>query len=321
MLLEMAEGPGVALQPAVRPMSPHAEPHWHEPVLAHEVLQCLAPRSGAILVDGTLGTGGHSAMLLPRLLPAGRLIGIDLDPQSLEAAQQRLREFLPQLVVTHGNYRRLAEILARLGITAIDGLLLDLGMSSPQVDQAARGFSFLREGALDMRMDPSQQTTAAMLVNEWSADDLTDMLSTLGEERFAQRIARQMVRERQAGAITTTAQLAALVARAVPRGARYGRLHPATRTFQALRIAVNDELGALEALLGDLPRLLNPGGRAVIIAYHSLEDRLVKHAFAQGMRDGLWTVLTKKPVRPGDAEAAENPRARSAKLRAVERRR
>lgn len=293
---------------------------WHQPVLVDEVLAYLRPRQGTLLIDGTLGTGGHSLSILPRLLPDGRLIGLDRDQDSLQLAQQRLAEFAPQVSFHHDNYRHLPDLLARLGLRGIDGLLLDLGMSSPQVNQAERGFSFLNDGPLDMRMDRTQETTAATLVNTLSTDELTTMLRTLGEERFAARIARQIVRERHAQAMTTTTQLAELINRAVPSQARHGRLHPATRTFQALRIAVNDELGALAALLDCLPGLLNPGGRVVIITFHSLEDRLVKRAFAQGMRDGRWTVLTKKPVRAGEAEVAQNPRARSAKLRAIEAR-
>ncbi len=291
---------------------------WHQPVLVDEVLAYLRPRPGLVVVDGTLGSGGHSLSILPKLLPDGRLIGLDRDAESLRLAQQRLAEFAPQASCLHDNYRNLPDMLTSLGLRGIDGLLLDLGMSTPQVDCAARGFSFMHDGPLDMRMDQTQETTAASLVNRFSADELIDVLRTLGEERFAPRIARQIVRERQACAIETTRQLAEVVSRAVPPQARHGRLHPATRTFQALRIAVNDELGALEALLERLPRVLNAGGRAVIITFHSLEDRLVKRAFAQGMRDGCWTVLTKKPVRPGEAEVARNPRARSAKLRAIE---
>ncbi len=292
---------------------------WHQPVLLEPTVQFLNPRPGGLIVDGTVGSGGHSAALLPRLLPDGRLIAIDRDPTALALAEQRLSEFAPMITFLRGDFRDLRQHLARIGRSGVDGLLVDLGMSSLQVDAPERGFSFLKEGPLDMRMDPDQQTTAETLVHRLSADELTTLFGTLGEERFSRRIAHRIVQERRTHPITTTTQLARLVTSAVPPGARHGRLHPATRVFQALRMAVNDELGALDALLADLHELLNPGGRAAIISFHSLEDRRVKHAFVQGMRDELWTVLTKKPVGPTDDEMDRNPRARSAKLRAVER--
>ena len=304
-------------RPKVYPMS--AAPKWHEPVMGTEVLEWLAPRPGATVVDATVGTGGHSLLVLPTLLPNGRLIALDRDREALDVAKNRLIEFDPQVTFVHGNYRDLPAILSRLGLTCVDGVVVDLGMSSFQVDQAERGFSFTHEGALDMRMDTTQDLAASTLVNRLSADELATILETFGEERFAWRIARRLVEARRKQPITTTAQLTQLVLSALPAGQRHQRLHPATRTFQALRIAVNDEVGALEQCLTNLRTFLRPGGRAVILSYHSLEDRLVKHAFAQGMREGWWTVLTKKPLRPTDDEVRRNPRARSAKLRAVER--
>ncbi|MBI2104519.1 MAG: 16S rRNA (cytosine(1402)-N(4))-methyltransferase RsmH [Candidatus Omnitrophica bacterium] len=301
-------------------MSEAAALQWHQPVMGAEVLEALNPRPGATVVDGTVGTGGHSLMILPRLLPDGRLVGIERDQDALELARKRLADFEPQATLLHGNYRRLPAILQELGIPRADGLLLDLGISSLQVDRAERGFSFSREGPLDMRMDREQEETAEAVVNELAADELALLLETLGEERFARRIARAIVRAREDGRLTTTTQLARVVAGAVPPAARHGRLHPATRTFQALRMAVNDELGALETLLGHLDAVLSPGGRAVIITFHSLEDRLVKRAFLSGARERRWTVLTKKPARPSAEEVARNPRARSAKLRAIEKR-
>jgi 16S rRNA (cytosine1402-N4)-methyltransferase len=291
----------------------------HQPVMSAEALELLAPRPGAVVVDGTVGGGGHSLCLLPRLLPDGRLIAVDRDAAALAAARRRLVEFTPQISFVRDDYRNLPRILRELGLPPVDGLLLDLGMSSLQLDDAARGFSFSREGPLDMRMDNRQARTAATLVNELGAEELAAMFRTLGEERFARRIARRIVQARRARPIVTTTQLARLVAEAVPGRGRRERIHPATRTFQALRLAVNDELGALEASLAQLPELLGPGGRAVVIAFHSLEDRLVKRAFARGEREGRWAVLTKKPLRPSREEAARNPRARSAKLRAIER--
>jgi len=292
---------------------------WHQPVMVDAVLEHLQPRAGAVIVDGTAGTGGHSLAILPRLLPDGRLIALDRDPASVQAAAARLNEFDPLVTLIHENYRRLPGVLARLGLDTVDGVLLDLGMSSVQVDRPERGFSFSKDGPLDMRMDPTDETTAETLLNSLSAEELAELIGRLGEDRFAGRIARRITQERRRARITTTTQLARLIAAAVPGGTRRGRLHPATRTFQAIRIAVNDELGALEELLGHLKRLLAPGGRAVIITFHSLEDRLVKHAFLEGKREGCWSVVTPKPVRPTAQEVAENPRARSAKLRAVEK--
>lgn len=292
---------------------------WHQPVMGSEVLHYLNPRPGTTIVDGTVGTGGHSLLILPHVLPTGRLVAIDRDQTALQLARKRLTEFIPQATFVRENYRTLPAILKELRIPRVDGVLLDLGMSSLQVDCAERGFSFSREGPLDMRMDSGQEATAEALVNALTADELAMIFETFGEERFAKRIASRIVSERRVHPITTTTQLARLIVEAVPSRVSHGRLHPATRVFQALRMAVNDELGALEGVLGGVGELLNPGGRAVIVTFHSLEDRLVKHAFAQGMRDGAWTVLTKKPVRPSEEEVAQNPRARSAKLRAIER--
>lgn len=317
---DMREGivSDVEIAPTVLMSAPVA-PSWHQPVMIQEVLDALNPRPGATIVDGTVGTGGHSAMILPRLLPSGTLIAIDRDEAALRTARTRLADFTPNASFTHENYGHLDVVLQQLGLSQVDGVLLDLGMSSVQVDDASRGFSFSKEGPLDMRMDLQQDLTAHTLVNRLSLGELTTMLATLGEERFARRIARHLVEARRAHPITTTVQLAHLVTQAVPGKARYGRLHPATRTFQALRMTVNDELRALETFLAGLGHVLRPGGRAVILTFHSLEDRLVKRAFVQRMREGTWTLLTKKPLRPTPAEVSQNPRARSAKLRAIER--
>lgn len=304
---------------AVITMTSHMTSKWHQPVMGPDVLQHLNPQQGSIIVDGTVGSGGHSLLIVPRLLPTGRLVAIDRDPAALALARTRLLEFEPQVTYVQANYHNLSRVLADLAIPRIDGLLLDLGMSSVQVDRAERGFSFSKEGPLDMRMDPGQESTARALINELSADELAMIFETFGEERFAHRIARWIVAARRVRPVTTTTALARLVSEAVPTNARHGRIHPATRVFQALRIAVNDELGALQGTLASVSDLLNPGGRVVILTFHSLEDRLVKHAFAEGMRRGVWAVLTKKPVRPSDEEVLRNPRARSAKLRAVER--
>ena len=298
---------------------PQPERSAHQPVLVNDVLEYLAPQPGAVMVDCTVGAGGHSLRLLPRLLPTGRLIAIDRDPEALALARQRLMEFHPQIEFVQGDFRHLSAILARLGLSTVDGVVADLGMSSVQVDRPERGFSFLREGPLDMRMDSTQPTTAASLVNRLPESELAQVIRRYGEERWASRIAKRIVTARRTQPIQTTSQLARIVAEAIPSGHRSYRIHPATRTFQALRIAVNDELGSLQALLEFLPEALNPGGRAAIIAFHSLEDRLVKQSFRQGAEAGIVRLLTKKPVRPPADEQQDNPRSRSAKLRAVER--
>jgi 16S rRNA (cytosine1402-N4)-methyltransferase len=284
-----------------------------------EVLRCLNPQPGAVIVDGTVGTGGHSLAIIPHLLPNGTLLAVDRDRDSLELVKRRLADFEPRVIFRHGNFRDLPAMLRAEHRTGVDGLLLDVGMSSLHVDQPERGFSFSKEGPLDMRMDPEQGETAMDLIHGASANELARLFGALGEERYAGRIARRITDVRRTRRIRTTTELARVISEAVPPRARHGRLHPATRVFQALRIAVNDELAALEEILADLPGLLNPGGRAVIITFHSLEDRLVKRAFAEGAREARWTLLTKKPLTPSEEEVARNPRARSAKLRAVER--
>jgi 16S rRNA (cytosine1402-N4)-methyltransferase len=308
---------GKYADPLVMELGPAASPH--QPVMAAEVLQHLAPMPGQMIVDGTLGAGGHSFGILPRLLPDGTLLGIDRDPAALLAARRRLTEFEPRVRFRQGNFRDLPAILRAEGLSGIDGLVLDLGMSSLHVDQPQRGFSFLHEGPLDMRMDQEQGATAEDLVNHASLDELARLFTEYGEERYAHRIASRILEARRRERITRTSELADIVKSAVPPQARYGRIHPATRVFQALRIAVNDELGALRDVLAALPDVLKPGARAVIISFHSLEDRLVKHAFLEGARAGTWTVLTKKPVTASDDEIERNPRARSAKLRAIMR--
>lgn len=286
----------------------------HIPVLAAEVLEHLGLQSGDTLVDATLGGAGHALQAAERLGPTGRLIGLDRDPTMLAKARQRLEGLPrpPQLDLLHANFADLRSVLDHLGIDKVDAVLADLGFASDQMDDAARGLSFSGEGPLDMRLNPHAPLTAADLLADLSERDLADLFYRFGEERFSRRIARRIVQTRQQQPLITTTQLATLVRQCVPRS---GRIDPATRVFQALRIAVNDELGALSALLADLPRVLRVGGRAVIISFHSLEDRLVKHAF----RDRLvWDILTKKPIMARELECQANPRARSAKLRAAE---
>lgn len=289
-------------------------PH-HVSVLPAQVLQLLSPAPGQVFVDATVGAGGHARQLAERLAPDGLLIGLDQDEAMLRLARPRL-EGLP-VRLFHANFDRLSDVLTEAGVGAVDGVLADLGVCSDQLDDAARGLSFQRSGPLDMRLDPTQETTAADLLKRLGERELADVFFHYGEERFSRRVARKVVEVRKTAPLETTEELAELVRRCVPRpkGQRHA-IDPATRVFQALRIAVNDELGALERLLASLPRCVKAGGRAAIISFHSLEDRLVKRAF----RDReVWQELTRKPVQADEDEARDNPRARSAKLRAAVR--
>jgi 16S rRNA (cytosine1402-N4)-methyltransferase len=285
----------------------------HVPVLAEEVLNWLHPAAGQTFVDGTLGGGGHARMLAEAVGPTGRVIGLDRDPAALEIARERLSGLPADLV--HGNFADLPEVLAERGLTLIDGIILDLGFSSDQLADDARGFSFHSAGMLDLRFDPTRGEPAWRLIERLSDEHLADVIYQHGEERYSRRIARRIVERRQSAPIRTAADLAELVRRAVP-GGRHERINPATRTFQALRIEVNEELKWLSVALRRLPDCLRQGGRIVVISFHSLEDRLVKEAFREDVR---LTVLTRRPIRAGGVETASNPRSRSAKLRAAER--
>ncbi len=286
----------------------------HVPVLLAEALELLAVRPGGLCVDGTVGLGGHAAAVLRATAPDGRLLGLDRDGETLAAAQARLAEFGSRVRLEQGDYR---EIPDRLAGEKADAILLDLGVSSVQLDDPARGFSFQAEGPLDMRMDRSGGTTAGELVNRLREGDLADLIYAYGEEPASRRIARAIVRARETKPIETTTELADIVRRAAPRR-RPGGLHPATRAFQALRIRVNRELDGLSDALVRIAGGLAPGGRMAVIAFHSLEDRASKEAF-RALGAGGFRVLTRKPVRPGEDEVRANPRARSARLRAVAR--
>jgi 16S rRNA (cytosine1402-N4)-methyltransferase len=321
----------------------------HEPVLLREVLDWLRPQQGGTFVDCTLGLGGHSEAIL-NASPETKVIGIDRDPQALALAQKRLSIFENRFTAVHASFRDLAEALKHSAVAEADGVLADLGVSSLQIDRGERGFSFASEAALDMRMDQSEGETAADLVNQLEERELADLIFEFGEERGARKIARAIVRERERNPITTTGQLAGIVIRALRIPGRW-RIHPATRTFQALRIAVNQELEALKSLIPQAITALAPGGRLAIISFHSLEDRIVKHSFqresgrctcasrirvseaadyrrandvdgiicsACGARNRV-KVLTRKPVRPGEDEVRRNPRSRSALLRVCQR--
>lgn len=302
----------------------------HIPVLLPAVLAALQPRPGACFIDATVGGAGHALAVLQAAQPGGRLLGIDADPAALAAAAARLGAAgLPaaSFTLVHGHFAELAALARQHGFGAVDGILLDLGVSSYQLETAARGFSFAADGPLDMRLDPGSGPSAADLVNQLDEQELADVIYRYGEERGSRRIARLIVERRRQAPITTTGELAALVQRAIGRGRRE-RIHPATRTFQALRIAVNQELAQLEAALPQAVALLRPGGRLAVISFHSLEDRIVKQFFRAESGYGAaelqhlprLTVLTRKPIVADAAECAANPRARSAKLRVAERR-
>lgn len=282
----------------------------HVPVLLHEVLEFLDLHPGLTVIDGTVGAGGHAREILHRIQPGGRLIGLDRDPMMLAHARRALPADGVELV--KASYAELSDVLSEREIESVDRVLVDLGLSSDQLADAARGFSFDSDAGLDMRFDTSRGESAAELVNQSSAEELARIIYEYGEERHSRRIARRIVERRP---IRTAAQLSDAVCSALPKGRGWSRIHPATRVFQALRIAVNGELEQLPELLGEqLPRCLMTGGRAVVISFHSLEDRLVKQAFRDRSR---WENLTRKPITPSEAEQQANPRSRSAKLRAA----
>jgi 16S rRNA (cytosine1402-N4)-methyltransferase len=295
----------------------------HLPVLLEETVAILQPRSGGCYLDATVGLGGHAEALLIESAPAGRLCGIDRDAETLDMAKGRLRQFGSRVELRQGDFAKLGALAAENGWGPFDGILLDLGFSSFQLDNASRGFSFMRDGPLDMRMDRQGcDKSAAELLARISERELARLLQDYGEERWARRIAARIVEARRTQPLTSTAQLARVVAAAVPRRAWPRRIHVATRTFQALRIAVNDELARLRRGLQDAIELLAIGGRICIISFHSLEDRIVKETLRGWARSEPPRIhlLTKRPVAPTEQESETNPRSRSAKLRAAERR-
>ncbi len=283
-------------------------------------MEFLNPKQDDVVVDGTLGLGGHAEAILKRIGPRGRLIGIDRDERSLRMAKERLRPYVEQTHFVQGDFRDLDRILSALGITKVNGVILDLGVSSVQLDDPQRGFSFQTEGPLDMRMDQSNPVSAFELVNSLPEKELAVILRDYGEERWHNRIARTIVRQRAMHPIETTGDLREVVLKAVPsRKGKGERIHPATRTFQAIRIAVNRELENISIVLKKCIDLLAPGGRIAVIAFHSLEDRIVKQQFRDWAKDGKVKLIFKKPLRPSEKECQENPRARSARLRVAQR--
>ena len=303
--------------------------YGHKPVLLDECIEALAIRPDGIYVDGTLGRAGHSLEIVRRLT-TGRLIALDRDESALAAARIRLADYMDRVTLVHSNFSRLGEVLHELGIDGADGMLFDLGVSSPQLDDAQRGFSYKQDAPLDMRMDTTAALTARELVNTASYEELRRILFEYGEERYAPAIARAICREREQMPIETTLQLADIIRSAMPGQALREKQHPAKRSFQAIRIAVNDELGELEPMLSAAEENLHPGGRLAVITFHSLEDRIVKRKLRElstgctcppefpvcvcGKKPKM-ELLTRKPIVSGEQELQENPRARSAKLR------
>jgi len=292
----------------------------HVPVMVDEVIRWLRPRAGGCYVDCTVGDGGHALAILTSLQGKGTLIGIDRDETALERALATLADFHPHIHLVHAQFSDLGAVVAGMKLGGVDGILYDLGVSSLQLDSVSRGFSFRHSAPLDMRMDRDQSFTAEELVNTLPAPELERILREYGEERWAHRITEFLVSAREKQHIETTRDLVDVMARAVPAAVRHGnRIHFATRVFLALRIAVNDELGELEASLNEAARVLRPGGRMCVMAYHSVEDRLVKRCLRRKEPDDL-RVLTKKVIRPCAEEVGANPRARSARMRVAERR-
>ncbi|MBP7072045.1 MAG: 16S rRNA (cytosine(1402)-N(4))-methyltransferase RsmH [Clostridia bacterium] len=306
----------------------------HIPVLLNETLEYLDPKPGGVYIDGTLGGAGHSSEIVKRIVPGGVLIGIDQDSNAIDAAKRRLEAYKDNVVIVRDNFRNIKTIALQKGFKEVDGILLDIGVSSHQLDEKERGFSYMHDGPLDMRMDTESSLDASDIVNNSSEQELIRILRDYGEEKWAVRIAKFIAEERKNNRIDTTFKLADIIQRAIPAAARRDGGHPAKRTFQALRIAVNDELQVLEEAVTNAAGLLKPGGRLVVITFHSLEDRIVKKIFnnmekpctcppqlpvcACG-KEPLLRVITKKPVTAGAEELKVNTRSKSAKLRAAER--
>lgn len=292
-------------------MSQNTQINRHRPVMVNEVMALMDLRPGMVVVDGTVGSGGHSEIILKSILPGGQLIGIDQDHAALNRAKENLSGFGNSFVLVHENFSAINKVIKNLGISNIDRVLLDLGTSREQLESNTRGFSFMRDAALDMRMNTEEQYTAGNLVNKLTEQKLEQLFKEYGEEPFAKRIAKAIVLARRKSPIKTTVELAQIISRAVPKKvSRKKRIHPATRVFQALRIAVNKELENLSTGLEESYNSLSFGGRFCVLAYHSLEDRIVKEFFKKRL-----TLLTKKPIQPTREEVLANPSARSAKLR------
>ncbi len=288
----------------------------HKPVLLDEVIEFMRPYEGGIFVDATVGLGGHAVKIAESMKGKGLLIGIDLDEKSLDLAAEQLKEYGKMVILRKGNFRDIKGIIEGEGITEVDGVLFDLGLSSYQIDDPERGFSFSRQGPLDMRFNMEGSITAFNIVNTYPEKRIREIIKTYGEEKRAAAIAKAIVRGRAAAPIRTTTELSEIIRSAVRRS---GRIHPATKTFQALRIFVNDELNNLTKGIEGAVSILRGGGRICVISFHSLEDRIVKNLFKKKASEGVLKIITKKPITPSETELAENPRSRSAKLRVAEK--
>ncbi|MFQ5953290.1 MAG: 16S rRNA (cytosine(1402)-N(4))-methyltransferase RsmH [Candidatus Omnitrophota bacterium] len=291
----------------------------HYPVLLRETIESLDPEHGDVILDATLGGGGHAKEILGKILPGGRLIAMDRDPEAIKRAQEALRDFKDTVTYVNEDFRDVERVLETLGITAIDGAVFDLGISSFQVEDECRGFSFLKDGPLDMRFDQRKELSAAEVVNRFGREELALIVKEYGEERHAKLVAGAICSARKKRKIQTTGELVDIIVGAIGKKYRSQRLHPAARTFQAIRIYTNDELGALKEAIEKTVPYLRAGARICVISFHSLEDRIVKNMFRDMKRSGALSVLTKKPVTPAKEEVRENPRSRSAKLRVAER--
>jgi 16S rRNA (cytosine1402-N4)-methyltransferase len=292
---------------------------YHKPVMLKEVIEHLHLRPGHVVVDGTLGLGGHSLKILEQIGPSGKLIAIDQDEDALKIAKENLRGFTAQCFFALQRFSEMDQVVKEAGIEKVDGILLDLGISSFQINNPERGFSIRLEGPLDMRMNRKSHISARDIINTYPEDEIAVLLRDLGEERFYRKIAKTIVQERKKRTIETTGELAETVIKAVGYRRGQDRIHPATRTFQAIRIKVNDELGCLDKTIDKALNLLKTGGRIAVISFHSLEDRIVKNKFRSFAHSGLLNLIVKKPLRPQDEEVEENTRSRSARLRIAER--
>ncbi|TSC53294.1 MAG: hypothetical protein LiPW39_353 [Parcubacteria group bacterium LiPW_39] len=293
----------------------------HIAVLEDEVIKYLNPRPGENFIDGTGGGGGHTLAILKNIGKEGRVLGIDLDEKALERTEQKIKteeaSLLPNLILVNDNFANLEKIVRQNNFGPVSGILADLGMSSDQLEESGRGFSFLKDELLDMRFSEKQNLRAVEIINQWPQSELGKILKEYGEERFAGKISQEIINRRKIKPIITTLELVSVIAQAISGKWQHGRIHFATRTFQALRIAVNDELENLQKFLPQAVKILKAGGRLVIISFHSLEDRIVKNFFRDQFKKGNIKILTKKPIRPTNQEILQNPRSRSAKLRAA----
>ncbi|MBP6342593.1 MAG: 16S rRNA (cytosine(1402)-N(4))-methyltransferase RsmH [Candidatus Omnitrophica bacterium] len=296
-----------------------SEEALHLPVMAREVEEFLNPQAGGCFLDGTLGLAGHSVLIAQKIGSSGRLIALDKDQKALALARKKLSTFTGKVDLVHSDFRDFDVVLKKLGVDAVDGMLFDLGISSFQLDAPERGFSFRSEGPLDMRMNQDALTSAADIINTLQEEELANVIFTFGEERFSRRIAKAIVQYRARKKIETTKELEEIIFTSVPVSYRRQKIHPATRTFQAIRIAVNRELESLQLIMDKCADYLKEGGRIGVISFHSLEDRIVKEKFKSLAKSGIMTLIVKKPLRPSDDEIKSNPRARSARFRVAER--